>query len=189
MKFIKASWKGFEIDSSEFWVIIETNDVPKTIKAFSESPYIEGGGKGKKRSGNNYVPAFLEALEVAKVENLEKLKEIKIGEKTILEKAKEYKKIYEEAEAERTEEFVDLLELSIAIKFLTQEFPHLSFAFDKCDVTFYRKSNDEEGTNEYTFSLSGRPIQYMVNWYTTDEWNAVLQSIGRKAPISWNTGI
>ena len=179
MRFVFSSWTGFEIDSSEFWVTITSTDVPRLITAFMESPFIEGGGKGNKSSGKSYVPNFLSAIELAKRENEGVLKTIKIGEKPILDLAAEYNKNSD----------VDLLELSIAVKFLLEEFPHLSFEFDKCEISFYRKSMDEEGTNEYTFSLSGAPIQYMVNWYTKDEWNSVIKSISKKAPIGWRTWI
>ena len=43
MRFILSSGLGFEIDSSEFATSLETSDVPRTVKAFIESPYIDEG--------------------------------------------------------------------------------------------------------------------------------------------------
>ena len=84
MRYLISNWKGFEIDSSEFWVSITSSDVPRLIKAFLESPFIEGSGLGTKWSGKGYVPTFLKAISLAKRENKELLESIKIKEKYLL---------------------------------------------------------------------------------------------------------
>ena len=65
MKFIKANWKGFEVDSSEFSVSLEIGNVERTIKAFWSSSFIEPSGDSK------YVrnlDRLFKVLEIAKLD-------------------------------------------------------------------------------------------------------------------------
>lgn len=172
MKYIISNWKGFEIDSSEFWVTITSSDVPRLIKAFMESPFIEGGGGGVD------MGALRNAIELAKREDKKRLERIKLKDKTLEEFVEEYGK----------SEY-NLVDFAIAVKFLLEEFPHLAYEFKGSTVTFYRKTPHEEVAVEYTFSITGAPVQYMTVWYEEGEWQAVLSSISKKAPINWNTWI
>lgn len=173
MKYVISSWKGFEIDSSEFWVTITSNDVPRLIKAFIESPFIEGGG-----GRGNDVQSLKNAIELAKRENKKKLEKIKIKDKTL-----------EEFVEDIGSQSYNLVDLAIAVKFLLEEFPHLAYEFKGNTITFYRKTAHEDVAVEYTFSITGAPVQYMTVWYEEEEWHSVLSSISKKAPVNWNTWI
>ncbi len=228
MKYIKTSWRGYEIDSSEFFAALEIEDVPRAIKAFTESPFIE-----KKFRCTGVLTNIFKAIDLAEREDKNKLESLKVGEKSIdqilerhingiIESIDSYDKEqqpknYKDAEFIKTElqkielqteprgrvnsysrkpiiravnslessklTQEELLELSILIHFLIQEFPHLTYQFNKAQVSFYRKEDHPEGSTEYLLSLSGAPIEYCIPWYTSEEWEAVLTSINRKARI------
>ena len=243
--YILSSWKGFEVDSSEFYAALEIEDVPRTIRVFLESPYIQEDF----RCSNLFI-ALIKAVEFAKLEDEEKLGSIKIKEQSFdqiiqkhlisilnllkeskssspkklrisnrkssyyinqkytkipdklieanelynllrkMDKKRSMKKTDNESYFKALERYEsswiekeDLLEIAIYIKFLLQDFPHLSFLFNTSTVTFDRKADDPEGSNSYKFSLSGSPIPYSVPWYTSAEWHAVLKSIKAKTTI------
>ena len=179
MKYIISSWKGFEIDSSEFWVVIQPMDVPRLVRAFLDSPFIENRGKERNSNGKRYVPTFLRAVKLAKRQDKALLASITLKGKNILELAEEYEKNPD----------VDIVDLTIAIKFLLEEFPHLIYEFNNETITFNRKTGDYDVCVEYTFNIAGLANQYMTNWYDSDQWESVFQSISRKAPVRWNTWI
>ena len=181
MKYVISSWKGFEIDSSEFWVTITSNDVPRLIKAFIESPFIEGGG-----GRGNDVQSLKNAIELY-LDDLKEHPETSISPIATEELIED--KTLEEFVEDIGSQSYNLVDLAIAVKFLLEEFPHLAYEFKGNTITFYRKTAHEDVAVEYTFSITGAPVQYMTVWYEEEEWHSVLSSISKKAPVNWNTWI
>ena len=76
--FVLSSWQGYEIDSSEFAAAFEVKDVPRTIKTFIESPFIR-----KQFSCSNIFKILLNAIDIANLENKERVESIVLKNKTI----------------------------------------------------------------------------------------------------------
>ena len=200
MKFILSSWKGFEVDSSEFSASIETQDVPRVVKAFMESSFIE------EQFRFDGFTKFINALEMAKNKNAKKFSKININSRSITEDLKYFiSRIIEAAKEEDKEiDFKNILnsdkwkrgriwvrldaeeKLRIAIitKFLLQDFPKLASELDGCYYTFNRKDkHPDEAASTYIITLTGVPRQYSMNWNDTQGWASILASIRRKAPL------
>ncbi|MHA1304168.1 MAG: hypothetical protein ACTSPI_10750 [Candidatus Heimdallarchaeaceae archaeon] len=79
MRYIISNWEGFEIDSSEFAVRIQSKDIPQTINTFLDSPLIES------YKCRNIIRSFIISLGLAYIEDREKLLSIKHNEKPIIE--------------------------------------------------------------------------------------------------------
>ena len=110
MRFIKSSWSGFEIDSSEFSAAIETRDVPRVVKAFIESPFI------KEKFSFSGFKILYEVLESAKNSDQDKFSSISIGNKTLDEIFQNFTKKIEtefKNKAEEDQEQVDNLEVML----------------------------------------------------------------------------
>jgi len=87
----------------------------------------------------------------------------------------------------KIKESKELLEISVAIKFLIDEFPHLAFEFDDATVSFDMKTEDEEYAWEYLFALSGKPIIFSVPLGGDDQWESVLNHIAQKTDLEWDS--
>ncbi len=180
MRYIEANWNGFEIDSSEFAVSLQPVDVVKTIKTFSSSSFIE-------KSDEKYISSmskFYEIMEITKFDKPDFLEQEIEGEKIddFVNRIKEDESSYRQRLANS-----DVIKLAEVFKKIKEQLPHLIHDLIPCTVTFIRKNDDPDGTNQYTISLSGEPYTYWINWYNQDEFFAVLNSIKKKCGIGWSS--
>ena len=84
MKFIKSNWKGYEIDSSEFFAEIQTENPSITIKSYLNSPYIDS-----KFNCFNLVSRLISTYKIAESEDADLVNSLKndvltIGRKIVV---------------------------------------------------------------------------------------------------------
>ncbi|MHA1203279.1 MAG: hypothetical protein ACTSQ4_12270, partial [Candidatus Heimdallarchaeaceae archaeon] len=168
MRYIKSSWSGFEVDSSEFSVSITVYDFLETVKAFIESPFIERTGVNFQLSKRllDVIPTLKKDLEE---DNFKDMTE----EYPLLESITEGGKVTDD----------NLVEFCYMIDELAQKYPKVKSAFRDCSLSFRRKNLVYDVTDTYEIRFFGGTSSYSQPWYTPYEWDAVLESINKRTKI------
>lgn len=205
MRYIKASWSGFEIDSSEYTAVVNLTGSPCTnLKKFFDSPFIKEGFRG-----NKILENFKEAIALAFKDDEEKLNEVIIEGSKISDFIKTYDDI---TDKDLNKE--QLIELCSAHSLFLNKFPDLIFMMIDSYVIFkfkYREEIDTElqdlvnseakqedwyeevgfekpdyETSLFLVSIVGIPVTYSLPWYDSQYWDYVLEQV--KSPHADDSG-
>ena len=178
MRYIRASWKGYEIDSSEFWASISTDEPYKVIKAFYNSKNIV-----HKQSAEWVCDKFIDASELAMLINKEKFSQIE-------EDGTNLRNVYSQFKDDSQRNLELGLEAIKATNILVKHFPSLLYHFANSTLSFYRTDpHEEETANLYEVSIVGLRTEYSQSWYDEGDWKAVLYEISQEASIKFSAKI
>ncbi len=118
MKFIKSTWSGFEIDSSEYSASFALENPYEGLKVLFSS---------RERTHircEEIVTSFERAIEMAKLENPLIIEEIEVGKRKLIAIYNKFKGTTDNLLSKS-----DILEIVKAVEILLSNFPHLAYEF------------------------------------------------------------
>ncbi len=197
MKFIKSSWSGYEIDSSEFFAKVTSSSPTEAVKAFFESSHT------KSYTSVKILEGMFKVIDIAKKENRELfqetglqkledqyLKKIESGAKvnnvTNFELIKsnynniEFVKLCEEIQLTETE----ILEIVSELELFLQKFPHLIFELH--DSIIYFHINAYEGIS-IPISIVGFPHEFRTHIVDEGSLFDAIEDVKRKGKIEYDS--
>ncbi len=175
LRYIKANWKGYEIDSSEFFAEILSENTCKTIQAFLDSSSID-----EKFRTANIISSLNSAYEIAISEDKDLVSSLKINNVSFSKIIDKYNSI-NESDIKKD----NLIELCQIVQILVQNFPHLIFEFNDSLIRFERKGAEE--SNNYEMTIIGVPVTFMVSWYETEAWEGELRRLRYQGRFRYNS--